>query len=311
MRKKTNEKKYSINEDAYYKKITQEIKLCALLSRTYSYKVSEEMLNIKVKNQLNAINYSINQINPKFADKSKKYGKISNEILETINNYEKNIKQICNYYDERLEQLIYDKVELENRIIVNKIFQKSQEELKVNMKKKIAQRVNSTIDKIKNKIKKNDIVDVGIINKIQDGQDIAREMNVQKNKEKAINDLNRKLNDITEKINKLNHEKETVIMNCMEAKEKELSIEIRKTKTIKKITTFFSNKFNTYNVIMKSVIEPINNRIEIFKEEQLNNKKTEERVFKISEFEDKIKEIEKRILLDEIDKKTIQKENVS
>lgn len=310
MRKKTNEKGISIKEDELYKKVTKEIKLGAILSKVYCLKMSEEMLNSKVKNQLNAINYSINQINPKFVDKSKKYEKISNEILETINNYENNIKQLCNYYDNKIEQLLFDKIELENRIIIDKTFQKIQEEPKTNLKKKIVQKVNSTIDKIKGKIKKSDSIDVGMINKIKDGQDIAREMNVTRDVDNDLIDLNNKLNEINKKIQNLNQEKEKNVMNCMESQERGLSIEIKRPKTIKRITSFFYNKFNTYNVIMKNIIEPINNRIEQFKEEKLNNQAINDNEFKMLEFENKIREIEKRVLLDEINVNIIKNENV-
>ena len=102
MRDKTNEKIISITENERYKQITNNIKIEAILNKVYAYKTSSEMVNLKVKNQLNSINYSVNQINPKFTDKSKNYGKISNEIIDTISNYEKTLKKLCNLYDKRI-----------------------------------------------------------------------------------------------------------------------------------------------------------------------------------------------------------------
>lgn len=310
MKRKTNEERILINEDKYYKKVTQDIRSVAILCRVYGYKTSEEMLNIKVKNQLNAINYSINQINPKFVDKSKKYEKISNEILDTMNHYENNLAILCNYYDDRIEQLLFEKVELENKIIVNLILQNNNEKSKINIKKKVVQKINTVVDKIKNKIKKNDIVDVSIINKIKDSQDIAKEMNGLQKENKIVIDLKKKINEVNEKIYDLNQEKEKVIMSSMESEEKGLSVEVKRPKTIKRIKTFFSNKFNTYNVIMKNVINPINQRIELFKEQKLKNKALNEDEFKIIDFENKLKEIQQKILLEEIEKKEMQKENV-
>ena len=84
----TNEKLNLFTENEMYKKITNDIKLIAILNKVYAYKKSKEIINSKVQNQLNAINFSVNQINPKFASKSKNYGKISNEILYTMSNYE-------------------------------------------------------------------------------------------------------------------------------------------------------------------------------------------------------------------------------
>ena len=224
--------------------------------------MSNEIVNMKVENQLNAINFSINQINPKFTDKSKNYGKISNSILITMGEYEKVLKRLCDLYDQKLEELILKKVEIETKILIEELRQNSSTNEKISIKKKIVKTVNYAIDRVKGKIRKKEVVDVGLINKLQDGQDIAKEMAESNTLNQDMIILKDELYDINKKIQELSKEKEDKLINTLEYGEKSLSTDLKKPRAFKKITKFFSNRFNTYNVIMRTVIAPINQRIE-------------------------------------------------
>ena len=299
MRAKTNEKNVSIAEHEMYKQITNDIKITAILSKVYAYKMSNELVNTKVKNQLNAINFSVNQINPKFADKSKNYGKVSNEILNTMSNYEKALQKLCAFYDEKLDELILDKVEIENKILLKTISENFLNEEKTSIKKKIVKTVGEAIDKIKGKLNKNEVVDVGLINKLQDGQDIENEMKKSKSVNQNITILKNELDDVKQKIKELNEKKENKIMLALESDEKGISTDLRKPRTFKKIKRFFSNRFNTYNVIIKSVILPINQRVEELIDNEIYDIDEKNKYIELTDFENKIKEIQKRVLKEE------------
>lgn len=305
MKINTNEENVSNIKNEIYRNISNEIRLTAILSKVYAYKISNEMVNRKVKNQINSINFSINQINPKFVDKSKNYEKVSNEIIKTMSNYEDILKKICKIYDEKIDNLIYDKVEVENKILIKLIESNSNEEKKVSIKKRIVKKVGSTIEKIKIKIKKNEIVDIGLINKLQDDQDIEKEIKNSNIDDQTITIFINELNIINQRIQKLNEEKQNKIINAFENKEKGLSTEIRKPRNFKKITKFFLNRFNTYNVIMKNIILPINQRIEALQKVELINFDEEMKEIELSDFENKIIEIQNNLLNNKVIKNMI------
>jgi len=89
----------------------------------------------------------------------------------------------------------------------------------------------------------------------------------------------------------LNEEKIKKIFDAMESENKAISTQIRKPRTFSKITKFFVNKFNTYNVIMKNVIEPMNQKIDEFKVNELESFNGKAKEFNLKEIENKIKEI--------------------
>lgn len=299
----TNEKIDSVIENEMYKKIANEIKLMAILNKVYAHKATNEIINSKVQNQLNAINVSVNQINPKFANKSKNYGKISNEILYTMSNYENVLNQISIVYNENLDEILKDKVEIEMKILLKYVLNTISADVKPTMKKRIVKTVVSAIDKIKGKIKKNEVVDVGLINKLQDSQDIEIEMRKAKIIDQNITVLNNELADINQKIKKINEARENEIINALEKSEKSLSTEIKKPKTFKKITKYFVNRFNTYNSIMKNVIIPINQRIEDFRNNKLKEAEEIQEEFDLEIFEKDINDIQKRVLKEELQTK--------
>ena len=59
----------------------------------------------------------------------------------------------------------------------------------------------------------------------------------------------------------------------MEVGEKWVTTTIKKPKTFSRITRFFVSKFNTPKIIIKTIIEPLNGRIEDFVNNELANVK--------------------------------------
>ena len=59
----------------------------------------------------------------------------------------------------------------------------------------------------------------------------------------------------------------------MEIGEKYMTVTIKKPKVFKKITRFIVSRFNTAKVIENTIIEPLNQRIESFKNNELSSMK--------------------------------------
>ena len=76
---------------------------------------------------------------------------------------------------------------------------------------------------------------------------------------------------IDTEINKINDRKKESIYNAMEVGNKEMITTIRKPRMFKKITRFFVSRFNTAKVVETTIIEPLNSRIENFKNTELSS----------------------------------------
>ena len=294
MRIKTNEKYSSIVLKNMYENVCNDIKLSAVLNRVYAEKLSSEIVNTKVNNQLNSMEISIIRINPKYNEKSKNYVKMRDQLKDTLKQYENVLGQFCDYYDQKIEKLILKKIELESKLLIEKIWQAQvtqKGQAKIN-NKNIVKGINTILKKIKGKIDQKEQLDVGVIDRLQDGKDIEKELannldESSKNK-KNIQNMQKEIIIINKKIEKLNEEKKNKVFEVLEVGGKSLSTEIKKPKTFKKITKFFSNRFNTYNVIVKTIIEPLNQRIDEFKINELKKVNGENEEFNLSEFQKKV-----------------------
>lgn len=214
---------------------SEKIELNAILKSVYTNKISVETINTKMNHQLNSIEFTIDRINPKFRENSKNYDKIKDELITSLSEYELVLKQFSQKYDKKIEDLILNKVELENKLVL----------------------------------------------------EISNENNDTENDE-TIKKLKKEIKLLTKKINQLNEKKKNKLFESLEVGEKGISTQIRKPKTFSKITKFFSNRFNTHNVIMKNVIEPLKSRIDEFKTNELKNKKEKIYDFNLKHIQEKI-----------------------
>lgn len=254
-----------------YENVKNEITLTAILNSVYAQKISNETIQTKVNHQIHSIETAINRINPKFGEKSKNYDKIKEQIMDILSQFEANLKQFCVVSDNKIQETILQKVELESQLFMAVL---SKELLEPNEKKQPKQ-------KDKNKPKQN--------------------------VKNTVETLEKEVRKITQKINELNEQKVKKIFDAMETENKAISTQIRKPRTIKKITKFFANRFNTYNVIMKTVLEPIEHRIDEFKINELEKVDFQNQEFDLKEMEEKIKETEKLVFENEENKIISQK----
>lgn len=291
MRLKTNEKYNTSELKEMYEKVCKDITFSAKLNLIYFNKKTSEIINTKMNNQLNSMEYSINRINPKFIEKSKSYEKIKEEMTSVLSDYENTLNVICNKIDLEINELILKRVELESKLLMEIIMLKN---LEINNVEKslIFKGIDTVVTKIKG-------------NKKKKSNEISAE-DEKKEKIEFIKKLEDDINDINKKIEEKDVEKENVVFSAMESENKDISTEIKKARTFKNIKRFFVNKFNTYNVIIKTVIEPLKYRIDEYKVNKIGKVNNRIIEININDEEEKIKQSQEKIL-DEFENKLIRK----
>lgn len=265
----------------------------AILSRVYTDRISVDSINSKVDAQMNAITASITGINPKFKENSKNYDLIKQSIVETMSNYESALIDYSKFYDTKIEQLILRKVELESSlvgIIINDeyLFRKEVERTRQKENDKVKNKVTEGIKKVIEKIKgKKDVapIDAKLLQNMQDSKDVEIELSEEmerklektkvesKDNKEQLEKVEKELRLIDEEIVRLNKLKKEALNNAMEVGDKWIDVNVKKPHLFKKITRFFVSRFNTPKIVEQTVIEPLNKRIEEFRENELSSMK--------------------------------------
>ena len=276
-----------------YSKTNDEITLDAVVNRALTEKITSETINQKVNAQMNAISVGIRNINKNYNENSKNYDITKAAILDSLTRYEAALVELSEFYDTKIEQLIFRKTELESHLLGTimrnrylyelenkRRMQKDNEKLK----SKISTSFKGMIDKFSKK-KQQNIADISLINKAADVADIETEIENQfdeqverikneriKNKEK-IQKIEKEIRAINSEIKRINDRKKENILQAMEVGDKWIATTIKKPRTFTKITRFFSSKFNTPKLINKIILDPLNQRIEDFITNELANVK--------------------------------------
>ena len=269
---------------------SENIQLEAVINRALADKISTETINTKVNSKLNAISVEIRNINPKYGEGSKNYADTKADILDALTNYESALMELSNFYDEKIEQLILKKVELETQklgflirdeVLIQKTEKKEEEKQKLSSG--VIKGVKGLSEKIsyKNNNKEKEYIDVSLYNKVQDVQDVKVEVNNKmenrvKNAKEAFSQNNKKIQDIDlqikkieNEINKLNDKKAQSLMQAMEMGDKWIAVNIKRPKMFTKVKRFFMSKFNTTKQIHKNIIVPLNDLVKEFRETEL------------------------------------------
>lgn len=294
MDKRINEQYISMVLDKIWKQNSENIQMEAIVNRALTDKISTETINTKVNSKLNAISVEIKNINPKYNENSKNYDSTKAEILDALTNYETALMELSDFYDEKIEQLILKKVELDTKklgllmkdeILLEKTEKKVDE--KENLTSKVSKGVKGIVEKInfKNQNKEKEYIDVSLYNKVQDIADIKQEVNqkmenrVKKAKEDSsknsnqIQEIDKQIKNIDLEIKKVNERKQQNLMNAMEMGDKWIAVNLKRPRAFTKIKRFFMSKFNTTKLIHKNVITPLNNLVKEFRETELANVK--------------------------------------
>lgn len=275
-----------------YEESESRIKADAFVCRAYVNKISLDTINDKVNSQMNSVKTSIYELNHNFNENSKNYGQVKELITETLVSYKDTLVELGKFYDEKIEQLILRKVELEASLVgafINKEYlrrkidrrrkQKSEDYLK----NSVNENLSSALEKIKQKKEEQKPVDPNEIFKVMDGQDIMNEVdlknsinltyaeNSKKNNEQSIEKIEKEISLINGEIERLNEQKRKAIYEAIEVGEKAISKNIKKPKVFKSITRFFSSRFNTAKIVETSILRPLQARIENYRRNELSN----------------------------------------
>jgi len=114
--------------------------------------------------------------------------------------------------------------------------------------------------------------------------------------EDANLELKKEIKKLSRKIKTLDEQKINKAYEAMETEGKAISTQIKRPHNIKNIKKFFINKFNTYNVIVKNIIVPLNERIDDFRDNKLKKLKINPKEFDLKNFEEEIEKKQKALL---------------
>lgn len=292
MNDKLDEKSICLSLKKLYDESENRIKTSAMISRAYTDRISSETIEQKVNAQMNAIKGSIQEINPRFKEGNKNYENTKSAIVAAMANYEAALKELSDFYDGKIEQLILRKVELEANLVdsiindeylAQKEIRKRKQKDSDNVKISISDTLKKAFEKIKSKKQEKKQVDVRFLENLKDGQDVNNELEnklsnriektVQDKKEnkEAIEKLEKEIRLIDEEIKRINERKRQSLYDAMEVGDKYLVSTIKKPKMFKKITRFFVSRFNTQKVVYNTVLNPLNQRIEAFRNNELSS----------------------------------------
>ncbi len=266
----------------------------AIVNRAYVDKLSEQTINEKVNAQMNSIKTGIYNINPRFKEGSKNYESTRKLVSETMANYQQALIDLSGFYDGKIEQLILRKVELEASLVASilneeylaeTISEKNNQKENDEVKRSVKDNIKAVLEKIKNKRNSNSEVDPKMITNLLDQQEVAIELDAKlsNNVEKIMKDKNdnkdfmdgveREISLINGEIDRINERKRNSIYDAMEVGGKELTSNIKKIRIFGKIKNFFASRFNTAKVVESTIIFPLNERIESFKNNELSSMK--------------------------------------
>lgn len=275
-----------------YDESENKVKADALVCRAYINKVSLDTINEKVNAQMNAVKNGIYEINPKFRETSKNYDQIREQVSETLANYKDTLIELGNFYDGKIEQLILRKVELEASLVgsflneqylYRKINRRINQKENDEVKKSVKDNVKSFLDKIRSKKEEKGPIDPNMIFKAMDAQDVMYEVeeknseslltakNNKKENRENIAKIEKEISLINSEIERINEQKRTAIYDAMEVGDKGLTKNIRKPRAFKKITRFFTSRFNTAKMVESTILDPLNLRIESFRNNELSS----------------------------------------
>ncbi len=268
-----SEQNISLALKKLYEESENRIKTDALINRAYTEKISSETIKEKVEAQNNAIRIGIHEINPKFKEGSKHYETIQDSINSVMVQYEQALKELSEFYDGKIEQLILRKVELEASLIgaltnehyLCECIKKIEEQKKIKVKSKVSSTIKKVFRKLTNIKKEKKTVDFTM--KIEEAKEKQKENKI------VLEKIEKEIRLTNDEIRRINERKKQSLYEAMEVGDRNLTVTIRKPKMFKKITRFFVSRFNTSKVILNTIIEPLNQRVESFKNNELSSMK--------------------------------------
>lgn len=263
----------------------------AIIQRALVQKTSYDAIVDKVNFKRNGIRASIKNINAKFNKSNKKYNEIQSEIDKSIKKYESILYELSDFFDTKIEQLILKKLELEAHLvgsIIKEEYLIEEENNKKDAKEndKLLLALSNSVKNFMNKLtkkKEQKEIDVTLISKLQDKEDLEEEqkdrlnnlventINLRKENLEKISNLEKEILSIEKEIKRLNENKEKAIIEAMESSSKDLVLKKSKGNLVEKIRVFFKSRINPAYVIYENIINPMNEYINSYEENVLEN----------------------------------------
>ena len=208
--------------------------------------------------------------------------------------YQESLLTLSRFYDEKIEQLILSKVELEAGHLggmVNKEYLDHIERIKLKqkdndvVKEKINDNTMTYYQKVVEKRENGEESNPLFYIYLSDANDIQAEIDIRnkkgledtiKEKEenaKEIEDKEKEIKRIEDEIAKMNERKVSAITEAMEEGEKTISVNVKRPRAFTRIKRFIVSRFNTYKVINDTIINPLNKKIEEFRKNELTDMK--------------------------------------
>lgn len=268
------------------------VKSEAIIQRALVDKLSYNIIKEKLNNKRNAISASIKKINPKYNSVSNKKGEeIQKEISSLMKRYETVLKELADFFDTKIEQLILKKLELEANLIgsiindeylINEEAKRKDDKENDKLLANLSNSVKNIIAKLTKK-KEEKVIDVAMISKLQDKEDIEHEHEeklqnmIEMIKQSRNNNLNKisefeaEILSIDKEINRLNENKEKAILDAIESSSKEMIIQKNSVSVLGKIKLFFKSKLNSKKAIYEEIIIPLEKSIQNYEENDLES----------------------------------------
>ena len=307
MDRKVKEQYIAMVLDKVWRKYSDNIILQAIVGYAYCEKSTQETINKKVNNRLEAINAEIKAINPNYNETLKKYDVTKAEILDSLTQYEDALRSCGTFYDVKIQKLLIDRVEYETRklgLLLKDEYLEEKTELREESKINITNKITNTIKNIMGRVMPNkeqkQQIDVSLYN---DAMDVAElQATVQKRVEEKLEHVHKsneennkvqveievKIKQLTEEIEKVNKEKIEFLNSAMDSTEKWIAISNVKPSLGIRIKNFVVARISTAKVVHNRIIIPFNQLINEFK-----NSQTEKFSSKATDIDSFKKEVEK------------------
>ena len=277
-----------------YDESENKVEANAMVSRAYADRISKETIKEKVDAQMNAIKTGIKEINPKFKEGSKNYDVIKAMVSETMSDYEQALKELSDFYDGKIEQLILRKVELEagyvgsilnEEYLKDMIIERKNNQENDGLRHKVAENIMKVYEQIRADRHDKKEIDTRNIVRMVDERELEAEVveelakkvikteSAKDDNEEFLSKTEKEISLIDSEIDRLNEQKKKAIYDAMEVGNRAISKNISKPKMFTKLTRFFVSRFNAPKIIQASIIAPLRNRIDNFVSNDLSNMK--------------------------------------
>ena len=275
----------------YHSMLEANIKSSAIVDRAYNVKTTLDNIDDKVKNEQDIVNKKIINIYPRYNDSNKNYDKINGMVSAKILEYEKNLTDIGNHYDNKIENLILEKVEVESSLcfaLISKKYFEDKKNIRGRIKNNdkvratIKESIMGIVDRFSKKKEEKKTIDPMMMSNLKDIQDIENELDDVNDRKYThmvtkgeqidldIQNYREKILNIENSIKEINAKKIDSIKDAMNEKGNDALANISASNAFSEITKRFAIRLNLMKYIQIHVIDELEKRISTYKNDVLS-----------------------------------------